>query len=175
MKLSHMVLMTGLIGLAACSGDERDIRLHELRSNSGQPEEFAIVPNKPLEQPPSYNALPTPAPGAANRTDQTPKADAVAVLGGNPARLDETAAPRGDAALINRASRYGRQGDIRGQLASEDLAFRKRKSIFNWKLVPEDEYDKAYRAQWLDAYGVLDAFRRAGVRTPSAPPEGWED
>ena len=32
MKLSHMVLMTGLIGLAACSGDERDIRLHELRS-----------------------------------------------------------------------------------------------------------------------------------------------
>ena len=31
MKLSHMVLMTGLIGLAACSGDERDIRLHELR------------------------------------------------------------------------------------------------------------------------------------------------
>ncbi|APZ51374.1 DUF3035 domain-containing protein [Salipiger abyssi] len=175
MKLSHMVLMIGLVGLSACSGRERDIRLHYLKTNSGTPEEFAILPNKPLETPNDLNALPAPTPGATNRTAQTPRSDAVAALGGNPARLDESGTPRGDGALINRASRFGRDAGIRQQLAAEDLEFRKRKSLFSWKIVPEDEYYKAYRAQWLDTYGVLDAFRRAGVRTPSAPPEGWDD
>ncbi|MCR8546614.1 DUF3035 domain-containing protein [Salipiger sp. P9] len=176
MKLSHVVLMMGLIGLAACSGRERDIRLHELRSNKGTPEEFAIVPNRPLEMPETMAALPAPTPGSANRSDQTPKADAVAALGGNPARVTASGgAPSGDGALINSASRYGRDAGIREQLAAEDLEFRKRKSLFTWKLVPQDEYYDAYRRQWLDTYAVLDAFRRAGVRTPSAPPEGWEN
>ena len=86
MRRAHLVAIVAVLGLAACS--ERDITLHDLRTNSGQPEEFSIVPNKPLQTPESYSALPAPTPGGANRTDQTPLKDAVAALGGNPARLD---------------------------------------------------------------------------------------
>ena len=93
MKLSQVVIVMGLMGLAGCSSGERDMRLHYLKTNSGTPEEFAIVPNKPLETPPAMTALPAPTPGSANRTDQTPKADAVAALGGNPARLNERGTP----------------------------------------------------------------------------------
>ncbi|GGG65988.1 hypothetical protein GCM10011415_10980 [Salipiger pallidus] len=173
MRLSHAVLSLGLMGLAACSGREDGPRLHYLKTNSGTPEEFAIVPNKALQSPPDYNTLPAPTPGSANRTDQTPEADAVAALGGNPARLSEAGTP-GQGALVNRASRFGRDPQIREQLAAEDGAFRRRKAIFNWKIVPEDQYYDAYRREWLDARGALDAWRRAGVRTPSAPPEGYE-
>ncbi|WP_367576922.1 DUF3035 domain-containing protein [Pseudoponticoccus marisrubri] len=163
----------GLAGLAACSGAPRDITLHDLRTNSGEPEEFSIVPNKPLLEPDSYNALPAPTPGAANRADPTPKADAVALLGGNPAALTPGAGvPSGDVALVQSASRYGRDPGIRAQLAEEDLAFRKRRSRFTWSIVPEDEYYKAYRRQSLDPYLWLQRYRRAGARTPAAPPPG---
>lgn len=174
MKLSRIVIMAGLVALAACTsrGDREpgETRLHQLRNNRGTPEEFAIVPNKPLQQPANFGELPQPVVGAANRADQTPQADVVAALGGNPARLASDGVPSGDGALINRASRFGRDAGIRTQLATEDAEFRQRKSIFNWKLVPDDEYARAYRTQWLDSYGVLEAYRRRGILTPSAPP-----
>ena len=80
MKLPHLVLMLGLTGLVACTTSDRT--LHQMRNNRGTPEEFAIVPNKPLEMPQSFAELPTPTPGSANRTDQTPLADAVAAPAG---------------------------------------------------------------------------------------------
>ncbi|HBT02828.1 DUF3035 domain-containing protein [Salipiger marinus] len=172
MKLPQAALMIGLVGtLAACSGGEGRT-LHQLRNNRGTPEEFAIVPNKPLVRPETYGSLPAPTPGGANRTDQTPRADVVAALGGNPAALASAAAPASDMALLSRATRYGADPAIRTQLATEDAAFRRRKSIFNWKLVPDNEYNRAYRDQSLDSQGALDAWRRTGVRTPSAPPAG---
>ena len=70
MKLSQVVIVMGLVGLAGCSSGERDMRLHYLKTNSGTPEEFAIVPNKPLETPPAMNALPAPTPGSANRPNK---------------------------------------------------------------------------------------------------------
>lgn len=170
MKVSRSVVILGLLGLTACGGYERDIRLHDLRTNRGTPEEFSILPVKPLGQPENYAELPTPTPGSANLTDPTPKQDAVAALGGNPARLSPNGAPRSDGALIAQAGRFGVQGDIRGTLAEEDLAFRKRKSLFTWKLVPEDEYKRAYRRQSLDPYAVQDRYRNAGARTPASPP-----
>ena len=41
--------------------------------------------------------------------------------------------------------------------------------------MPQDEYYDAYREQWLNSYDALEAYRRAGVETPSAPPEGWDN
>ncbi|MBU2962908.1 DUF3035 domain-containing protein [Citreicella sp. C3M06] len=175
MKLAQIAMMSGVLLLGACSSGERDIRLHRLQANSGKPEEFAIVPNKPLQTPPNFAALPAPVPGGANQADQTPKADAVAALGGNPARLTADGSPVSEGALISTASRFGRDPQIRAQLAAEDLDFRKRKSLFSWKIVPTDEYYDAYRSQWLDTYAVLEAFRRAGARTPSAPPADYAD
>ncbi|MFZ7092140.1 DUF3035 domain-containing protein [Primorskyibacter sp. 2E233] len=172
MRAAHLVGLLALIGLSACGLGNRDITLHNLKTNSGKPEEFAIVPNKPLSEPESYSALPAPTPGGANRTDQTPLKDAVAALGGRPERLDVgTGVPAADTAIISRASRFGRDGTIRQQLASEDLDFRKRRSLFTWSIVPTDEYYRAYRRQALDPYAWLERFRRAGAQTPAAPPQ----
>ena len=173
MRASHLVAILALGALTACSFADRERTLHDLRTNSGEPEEFGILPNKPLEAPESYSQLPTPTPGGANRVDQTPKADAVAALGGNPARVNPgSGIGAGDQALVGRASRFGRDPAVRDQLATEDAAFRKRKSLFTFSIVPTDEYYRAYKRQSLDPYLWLDRYRAAGARTPTAPPGG---
>lgn len=173
MRRAHLVAILALAGVASCALVDRDKPLRDMRTGSGRPQEFAIVPNKPLVQPESYAQLPTPTPGGANRTDQTPKADAVAALGGNPARLIAgQGVPAGDTALINRASRFGRDSGVREELAAKDADFRRSKSIFNWSIVPRDEYNQAYRRMTLDPYEWLRLYRRAGAQTPAAPPGG---
>lgn len=171
MRRAHLVAILALAGVTSCAAIDRDKPLRDLRNNSGKPQEFSIVPNKPLQTPDSYSQLPPPTPGGANRTDQTPKADAVAALGGNPARLAASAGvPAGDTALIRKASRYGRDPEIRQDLAVKDKEFRRSKNIFNWSILPEDDYNRAYRRQTLDPYEWLRLYRRAGARTPTAPP-----
>ncbi len=171
MRRAHLLAILALAGVASCAVIDRDKPLRDLRTNSGKPQEFAIVPNKPLQTPDSLAQLPPPTPGGANRTDQTPKADAVAALGGNPARLAVSAGvPRGDTALISNASRFGRDPNVRQELAVKDKEFRRSKNIFNWSLLPEDDYNRAYRRQTLDPYAWLQRYRRAGARTPTAPP-----
>jgi hypothetical protein len=156
--------------LAGCSGSGEP-RLLNITSSTSGPDEFAIIPNKPLQQPESFSDLPPPTPGGSNRTDVTPVADAVAALGGNPAALS-AGIPAGDSGLISYASRNGSSATIRQQLAAEDLEFRRRKDgrvlerLFNVNV-----YFRAYQNQSLDKYAELERFRRLGVRTPAAPPE----
>jgi hypothetical protein len=158
-----------LLGLAGCSGDGR---LRDLSNPPGGPEEFAIVPNKPLQTPPSFAELPPPAPGRANRTDLTPGADAVAALGGDPSRVTAAGIPAADAALVATASRFGVPDDIRALVAAEDAEFRRGKARFtNLRIVRVDRYNQAYRSQSLDAFEAHRRYRAAGARTPSAPPE----
>jgi hypothetical protein len=168
-------IILALVALTACGSRQdtadRDTNLRQLRNPGGTPEEFSIVPPKPLQAPESLTELPTPTPGGSNRTDQTPLKDAVAVLGGQPSRLDvQDGIGSGDQALVARVSRFGRDPAIRTELAAADQAFRERRSVFNWRLVPEDTYNRIYRNQALDPYAALEAARRAGLLTPSAPP-----
>lgn len=167
-----VVLLAVALGLAACG--ERDITLHELGVRGDGPEEFAIVPPKPLQEPESFTALPPPTPGGTNRTDQTPEADAVAALGGDRTRVkpQSTGVSASDGSLVNYASRNGVNTEIRSQLAQEDLEFRRRASIFTWQIMREDRYYDAYRREAIDPYDILRRFRRAGVRTPAADPPG---
>lgn len=172
MRLSLLVAIVGLGVCASCGLVRSDKPLHDLRTNQREPEEFGIVPNRPLLDPESYGQLPAPTPGNANRADQNPRADAVAALGGNPAQLAPNAGvPASDAALINRAGRYGRDPNVRIELATADAEFRKRKNIFNWSLVPDNRYNRAYSGQSLDPQDWLRRYRAAGARTPTAPPE----
>jgi hypothetical protein len=140
-----------------------------VKSNTDGPDEFAILPNKPLEQPQSYTQLPEPDQTTTNRTAPSPQADAIAALGGNPN------AGINDGNLVSYAGRYGVAPSIRQTLAEEDLEFRRKNNgrvlerLFNVNV-----YFKAYRAQQLDQYAELERMRRAGVRTPSVPPEGFE-
>ena len=81
----------------------------------GTPDEFMVLPTRPLEMPESFAALPPPTPGAVNRVDYRPHAEAVAGLTGRPAgagsgggALVAAAGPRDPA--IRTAARPGGRG-----------------------------------------------------------------
>lgn len=171
-RLALPILLLACTGLAACGGVERDITLRKISRTSNGPDEFTIVPNKPLETPPSFVELPEPTPGGTNRTDQQPLADAVAALGGRPSALEDRGVAASDGALVAAASKRGLDPSIRARLADEDLDLRRAKSRWTkFRIFGGDEYFRAYKEQSLDAQATKRIWRRAGAQTPSAPPE----
>lgn len=147
--------------------------LHDLRSNTNGPNEFKVVPAKPLSAPSDFASLPEPTPGGTNRTDINPLGDAVAALGGRGSLLTATTLPASDAGLVNHAARYGASADIRAQLAESDEKRRISKGRFTkLKVVKTDRYSKIYTDYHLDPYAELIRWRKAGARTPAAPPPG---
>lgn len=166
------LLMASCVGLAAgCTSKDPELLFFV---DEPGPDEFLILPNKPLQSPEDYSALPAPTPGGRNLADPTPEADAVAALGGNPDRVLQGGGVQ-DGALIARAGRFGVAEGIREQLAAEDLEFRKKNDgrILE-RLFKTNVYFKAYRKQELDQYRELERFRAAGVRTPAVPPEAFD-
>ena len=159
------------MALTACSGANREPLLMNLRSTTNGPDEFAILPPKPLALPVDLAALPDPTPGGANLTDQHPLADAVVALGGKPPAA-AGGVPAADAGLVGYSARQGNSPGIRAALAADDLEFRRKHP---GKLLERafgvNVYFKAYRDFWLDAYAELARWRQAGVATPAAPPE----
>lgn len=167
------IAFAAVLTLAAC-GNGREPQLMNLRSSHQGPDEFSVLPTKPLEMPKDLASLPTPTPGGKNLTDPTPKADAVAALGGNPRRLDETGqVPAADGALLAAASRYGTQSGIRQTLAAEDYQWRKdHDGRLLERALQVSVYYKAYKPMELDQSAELERWRRLGVVTPGAPPSG---
>jgi hypothetical protein len=165
-RIIGAMLGTALL-LAACGGADEPI-LMNVRSSTNGPDEFAILPPKPLEMPDSLAALPEPTPGGLNRTDPRPNDDAVVALGGKPRT---GGIPAADSALVAQASRYGAQSGIRQTLAAEDLEFRRKNDgrllerLFNVNV-----YFRAYLPQSLDQHAELERWRRRGAGNPSAPP-----
>lgn len=175
MRRAHIPVLLGLVAvmaIAGCSRRDRTPELMNIRSEDGTPDEFTILPNKPIELPEDLAALPTPTPGAANRVDPTPEIDVAIALGGNPGRLATSGIPGSDGALVSQASRFGVSAGIRQALATEDLEFRRRNDgrilerIFNTNV-----YFRAYRKQSLDQHAELLRWRRAGAKNVGAPPE----
>lgn len=163
-----ILAMTAMLALVAC-GNDKVPRLMNLRAGQG-PDEFAIVPPKPLQMPESLNDLPVPTPNGTNRTDARPLDDAVVALGGRPGAAGGI--PAGDRALYAHAARFGVEGGIRSTLADEDLQWRRdNNGRILERLLNVNVYYKAYVRQQLDQYAELLRWRRLGVKTPSAPPE----
>lgn len=162
--------------LSGCGGRDKEPDLITFRSKSRSPDEFAILPTKPLILPEDLAALPEPTPGGANLTDPTPEADAVAALGGNPEALvvgDKVAAANG--ALLAHAGRFGREAGIRSTLAAEDLEWRRKNDgRLLERIFDVTVYFRAYRDMSLNQYDVLEYWRAKGVQTVGAPPEGFE-
>jgi hypothetical protein len=162
-----VLIAAGLV--SACARD-REPQLLNIRTTT--PDEFGILPTKPLEAPADYSALPAPTPGGSNRVDPAPHADAVAALGGNPAALARTGVPASDGALFRHATRYGMTPGIRPELAAADLEYRRANDgrllerVFNVNV-----YYRAYEPMSLDQHAELERWRILGVRTPSAPPD----
>jgi hypothetical protein len=171
MSLPRILVIMLIFALAACSSRKDETHLRRIKRTSNGPDEFTILPGKPLQSPPSYAALPVPTPGGANLTDQHPTADGIAALGGNPAALADTGIPAPETGLVKYATRYGVTPGIRQVLAREDLRTRQRHGRVNiFHIGPTDDYTNAYKRQWLDAYAEQRRLRRLGVATPSAPP-----
>ncbi len=168
-RISLAVLLLGVSALAACSRGTPD--LINLTATQSTPDEFSILPNKPIEIPADLTALPPPTPGQPSRVDPSPRNDAIVALGGRPVAGAAGGALRGDPAVVGYAARYGVAPDIRGTLAAEDLEFRRRNDgRLLERLFNVSTYFRAYEGQSLDQYLELRRLRAAGVRTPSAPP-----
>lgn len=162
-------LLVALLALQGCGPGDKVPNLMNIRSSTNGPDEFAILPPKPLEMPDTLAELPEPTPGGSNLSDPRPFDDAIVALGGNPQALGGV--PSGDMALLAHAGRKGISSDIRTVLAAEDLTFRqKNNGRLLERLFDVNVYFKAYRKFALDQHAELERWRLRGVRTPSAPP-----
>lgn len=172
MRAWRAVLAGGMVlVLAACSASEREGNLRRAGSMTPGPDEFSVLPSKPLEAPADFTTLPTPTPGGRNLTDPNPLGDAVAALGGRPAALDGAGVPASDTALVSHISRAGVPQDIRASLRAEDDALRARRgSLQRLRILVQDKYNDIYRDQTLDSWAANNTYRRAGIPTPSSPP-----
>jgi len=162
-----VMALAALAVTAGCTGKNG---LRKLDSPGRGPDEFMIIPAKPLAEPKSYSDLPPPTPGGVNRTDRDPAAEAIIALGGTPPSLQSI--PASDNRLVQQASRYGVDTSSRQVLAEEDEKFRRRNSrMMGLKIFVPDKYSEAYKNQAIDPFEVNDRFRKAGIPTVSAPPE----
>ncbi|MCA0929527.1 DUF3035 domain-containing protein [Ruegeria profundi] len=169
MRLPRSILAVTLaFTIAGCS----NIGLRHLEAPGDGPDEFSVMPVKPLTQPKDYDFLPAPTPGGANLTDPNPKADAIVALGGSEAALNpNTSIPSSDAALVTASSRYGVPANTRQVIETEDAEFRRKQGrLTRLRLFKVDRYEQVYRREALDAAAQNEAARRAGLETPSAPP-----
>lgn len=163
-RIAILAMIPLLLGACANKG------LRDLQPSSDGPDEFMVQPSKPLEAPTSYSELPTPTPGQANLTDRSALNEGVTAFGGRPEAANG-GIPARDGALVQHVSRMGVAPDIRADLAEKDEKFRKRKARFTqFRIVPVDRYNQAYRGQALEADKEAARWRRAGARTPSSPP-----
>lgn len=164
------LIATGLLLLSVAACGRSEPRLMNVTADGPGPDEFSILPTRPLEMPPSFAELPQPTPGGVNRTDPDPEADAIAALGGN---IDR--ASNNNGGLVGYASRFGIGAGIRETLAAEDLDYRRQNDgRLLERLFDVNIYHRAYEPLSLDQYRELERMRRAGIRTPAAPPEPEE-
>jgi hypothetical protein len=166
-----MVAFGAALTLSGCAGN-REPQLMNVTQPGDGPDEFGILPTRPLEMPQDLAQLPPPTPGGPNRTDVQPQADAIAALGGNPAAVTRSGTiPAADGALVSSASRYGVTPGIRETLAAEDLEFRRQNDgRLLERLFNANVYFQAYAPLSLDQQAELERWRARGVRNVSAPP-----
>jgi hypothetical protein len=157
------VLVLAAMALSACADGLRGT----LRQSGAisTPDEFLVLPNKPLEMPPDLAALPPPTPGAVNRADLDPEIEAVAALTGR-------AAPAGTASSPALVARTGPADPaIRPTLAAEDTQFRRenRGRLFE-RWFGSNQERIVYGDIMLNSDAEFDRQRAMGRRVPAAPP-----
>ncbi len=169
-KIAMMAVVASF--LAGCGDTQSGVgKLFGSSSKGSGPDEFAILPTKPLQIPEDMTTLPEPDLGGPNLVDPKPFHDAVAAMGGQPKRLDSDRTNRGEGPLLTAATRFGSAQNIREITAKEDQQFRdnnKPRLFERW--FGTNTYFRRYEDQTLAARRELARMRRAGARTPTAPP-----
>ncbi len=128
------------------------------------PDEFAVLPIKPLEIPADVSTLPEPTPGGANLTDPTPEADVARALGGHVSPPVAGA----DAALVSYAGRYGVPADSRARGSARHRRSANGRGFFLWRWLSSGRFT----GQALDPYAETERLQALGVVTPAPPPAG---
>jgi Protein of unknown function (DUF3035) len=132
----------------------------------GTPDEFLVLPTRPLEMPSSMAALPPPTPGAPNRVDYQPHQEAIAGLSGRPGVPGNA----DGSALV--ASAGPRDPAIRTTLAAEDAEWRQgNHGRLLERLTSKDQETVIYGPMILDPAAAFQALRAAGVAVPAASPQ----
>jgi hypothetical protein len=132
------------------------------------PDEFMVLPTRPLEMPENFAALPPPAPGTVNRVDVRPHAEAVVGLTGR-------SGPVGSGGTALAAAAGPRDPAVRTQLAEEDVVWRQThrgRLLERW--FSTDREALIYRPMVLDAPDAFEYQRAQGRRVPAAPPAALE-
>lgn len=132
---------------------------------AGTPDEFMVLPTRPLEMPENLAALPPPTPGVANRVDYQPRTDAIVGLTGRPP-------PPGNADGAVLVARAGpRDPAIRSELRAEDAEWRRtHHGLLFERLMSKDRDRVVYEQMILNAPDEWERMRARGVKVPAAPP-----
>lgn len=131
---------------------------------AGTPDEFMVLPTRPLEMPQDLAMLPPPTPGTSNRVDYHPHEQAVAGLTGRP-----TLTTAGGEGLVVAAGPV--DPGVRTELAAEDVAWRATnhgRLLERW--FTNDRDSLVYRPMLLNVPETFDQMRAAGKAVPPAPP-----
>ena len=137
---------------------------------AGTPDEFMVLPTRPLEMPSNLAALPPPTPGTANRVDLQPHAEAIAGLTGRPG------APGNADGAVLVAKAGPRDPNVRGELAAEDAEWRAThhgRLLERW--FSKDRETLVYRPMVLNAPETFEQVRAAGVGVPAATPRALSE
>lgn len=162
LRLTALLLAAAALAGCAEGGVAGNLRAAGI---GGTPDEFMVLPTKPLEMPADLAALPAPTPGAVNRVDYQPKLQAVASLTGK-----ETPAGTASAGpLIARAGPV--DPNIRAELAAADVVYRENnRGQLIPRLILQDNELLIYDGEMLDRGAEFERLRAQGVAVPPAPP-----
>ena len=162
LRLTALLLAAAALAGCAEGGIAGNLRAAGI---GGTPDEFMVLPTKPLEMPADLAALPAPTPGAVNRVDYQPKLQAVASLTGK-----ETPAGTASAGpLIARAGPV--DPNIRAEPAAADVVYRENnRGQLIPRLILQDNELLIYDGEMLDRGAEFERLRAQGVAVPPAPP-----
>ena len=169
--LRRLCAPLGVIAVLALAGCADVPDLMKFPNKRNTPNEFTVIPSRPLATPPAGAALPVPQSNAVNLATPSPIDSAIVALGGTTAAANRTGIPASDTALLATTTRYGTEANIRDVLAAEDIDYRRHNrpqvlayiSGTNW-------YFTAYNAMSLDQRHEMERLRAIGVRVPVSPP-----
>jgi len=169
--LGRLGLLAVLLAVAGC--DSIGDPLEAIGARVPAPDEFQVMPRKPLEMPATAQ-LPEPSLGAPSPLEPNPRAEAMAALFGPAAAAGAgTAAPSAsERALLSSANAAAGSGDVRVQLDKD-----KSRQAVNTPYVPPTlgELITGNAARKVDESELLDPeaealrLQQQGIATPANP------
>jgi hypothetical protein len=163
------IVVVAPLALSACASGGGLAGALRASGVTSTPDEFMVLPTRPLEMPENFTTLPPPTPGATNRVDYRPHVEAIAGLTGAPG------APGNADGTVLVAQSGARQPGIRQTLAVEDVEWRStHRGLLIPRLIAKDEDAVTYQPMILDSGAEFERLRAAGVEQPAAPPSALD-